>query len=835
MVGLFSHRPFQPMALIAVGSLFGAELLASAKSPPKIVQCSSPTFEVSVGDRIVLQIQTKDVAFATYWLHDETIRCLEEACEFPTTDWGVGRHQIYAVAQNDSGRTITEFTAKVFKPAFGKAPERVVFEPTAVDCKTIEVRHIDMTAQVRRGIGFIDGSEESIMLNRLPRSLKWNETLRAPDLTVVRLGNWQSDEHFVLPNGTATLSNNGSFRFIELVEGTVRSRQLGEDSPNWGVLIGKWAQISGDAEADLIVRKVKDEDAAYINVVRGVARVVLIKGKSQRIEVQAPEVVLVPAGGQIFVQNGKPHSKILALDSKRVSQAIRASTPFYTDPEMFGQVIKFMNSEERIPQSLAAKSKKKNPVHQRVDIEPWILSAEAFNQDEKTARELAKQLIDAYDPILALETLLPHVSGLTKDFEGTLLLARAYRKVGDHKLAIRYYLEALKFNAQNPDAQFEYGEIMMLERNWKDAFEAFRKARNRGFADRQLNLLNMGISEYFLDNTYYSKNSLLASIANGTSEPAKAVAQQYLDFIEEKKTFYLTMEVGGIYDSNIFQVPKSRDAVGGIDILQAYGYEYSGNIRYKAFKSELASVNLESELHSKSFLDAALEAVSRTTTDTKIEVRTEIYNWEGTNHWAYLGLTPRFRTISFGDARSADVYSYQLEFGPVMPFITPFVTYGSETWTDPFPARDDILDPDTEEIVLTSDRSQKAAEWSVGAWFERKDEHRTRIHFKQRQARHSSAAVVMDDYDRSSLRLHHWQRRTQLWAFGGDLLYWRNLFPRSEDQRSDTGFGLQGEFRFYLTNSLFFGTRAMYRQQTSSRDQSSYRRIELSGLLSLQL
>jgi len=374
-----------------------------------------------------------------------------------------------------------------------------------------------------------------------------------------------------------------------------------------------------------------------------------------------------------------------------------------------------------------------------------------------------------------------------------------------------------------------------LQRNWKDAAEAFRKARNRGFADSQHNMLNMGISEFFQDKTYYAKNSLLAAISSGKSVPAREIAQRYIDTIEERKMFYVTMMVGSLYDNNIFRIDSSRKSVSDIDTVKASGYEFFADLRMKAFKSQLGSVNFFARAHDHSHLDAMLEPASRFSTDFSADFRAEVYNWDNDRHFGYFTLTPRFRTISYGKARSADVISYQIEAGPQLGTMSLFLKYRSETWMDPFPARDDILDPDIEEVVLANDRSRKATDASIGIWFERQPENWSRLTAGRRQAKLNDADSLVDDYTRLIFEWSHWQRKTETWAYGVNLNYWLREFPNSEDLRKDSGWSFNGTGRFYLTNSLAIDGKLNIERQTSSRKLNTYQKADVMGSILLEL
>jgi hypothetical protein len=814
-------------------ALLGVTALAST---PEIVKCTKSPIDVSIGDKITLKMATKEVAFASYWLHDEVVKCTDDLCTMETSDWGVGRHLIYGVSSNPSGHSIVEITARVFKPAYGKAPETIAYEVNELSCPYESISNDALTAQVRRGYGMIDDGRDSRVLNRLARRLKWTEVLRSPDDTVVRFGNSSSEEHLLLPNSSVQLIRQGDFRYIELREGTLRSRNLNQDSPYWGILVGRWAQISSDSTGDVIVSIPNNstQQEAFINVIRGMARVMIIKGQSDRIAVEAPEIVSLPAGSQLHIRNGKPPSTILAIDAKLTANTLRLSTPFYTDPLMFKAVTKFVEAEEKVPQSFRRKSKKSGP-KPRIDIEPWIISASLVAQPEDKARSEAQKMIEANDALAALELALPHEEQMRKDFAGALLLARIYRKIGEHNLALMYYNIAIGFDPQDAAVQFEFGEMMMLQRNWKAAAEAFRKARNRSYGDNQHNMLNMGISEFFQDKTYYAKNSLLAAISSGNSQPAKDIAQRYIQTIEDRKMFYVTMMVGSLYDNNIFRVDSSRKSVSDIETIKASGYEFFADLRMKAFKSEIGSVNFFARAHDHSYLDAMLDPASKFTTDFSADFRAEVYNWDNDRHFGYFTLTPRFKTISFGEARSADVISYKIEAGPQIGSMSLFLNYRSETWMDPFPARDDVLDPDIEEVVLANDRSRKASDAAIGWWIERKQENWSKLTVSRRQAKLTDPEAAVDDYTRLMFDWTHWQRKAETWAYGLDLSFWKRDFASSEDARKDTGLLLSGVGRFYLTNSLAIDGKLSIERQSSNRKLNTYQKIDLMGSILLEL
>jgi len=778
------------------------------------------------------------------WVKDNFILCRTETCEINTTGWSNGRHQVIFLARNAGGERVTDFIIRIEPPPFGQAAAKQEITPSVSPFAGEEINLASMRIQATMGFGFLTRDDETISLSRIPRLLKWNETVRSPESTVTRFGTPNTDEHFGLPSsmiqlGTIVNENNELSRFIEVKDGMARSRSLTDSVPDWSVIVGNWLEVYCDSNGDFITHVIHGQGGqqrVIVTVLRGTVQVTNWRTDGELSMKIEPEVSLLSVGQEIEYQLGQPTTPIHFPDIVKTSKVVKLSTPQYTSPRILTQIKKRFetDNEDAAARHWRLVAYEIGKPGKLIEVEPNILSINHVKTNGDETDDCAAEAINDHDYWVAQECLMANEGELPKDYLASLRLARGYRGVWNWKLAKQHYEEALKYNAGSGAASFELGELYLLERNWQKAYDYFKKAKTRDFADRQLTLFYNAVANFHMRQFYFAKNTFHASLVAGGSQSVIDATNVYLGVIEERTLLDLRLSVGFFKDSNIFRISSERKNVGDIEVLDSYGYQYEANLGIRAFKSPLGSVTFYGGYDQKSYLDERLSVINTSQAKFGGDFHADIISWDN-ERYGYIRAKVELQNHLIGESRSADVYMYEVQFGTKTPWIVPYFLLRNEYWMDPLPLRDDILDPDTREVVIATDRSQQVYSGGAGFWLWKTNESYCSLTYMTRRSAHDRDESDIDDYQSHGLVLDQWKKGGDTLGFGVSLSSKTTDWPQSEDNRSDTTLSATLKSRMYLNYSLFFDTWFEYEAQKSSRDLSSYKRNVVGGNISILL
>ncbi len=812
---------------------------------PKILSAPDRQIAAYSGNTVVMTVKTDSPIQDVAWIKDNFVLCRTETCEINTTGWSNGRHQVVFLARNAGGERVIDFIIRIEPPPFGQATTKQEIPASPSPFAGEEINLSSMRVQATMGFGFLTREDETISLSRIPRLVKWNENIRSPESTVTRFGIPNSDEHFGLPSsmlqlGTIINENNEISRYIEVKDGIARSRSLTDSVPDWAVIVGNWLEVYSDGDGDFITHVINGQGGqqrVIVTVLRGTVQVTNWRTDGEISMKIEPEVSLLGVGQEIEYQLGQPTSPIHFPDIPKTSKVVKLSTPQYTSPRILTQVKKRFDGDtedDDVIRHWRLTAYEIGKPGKLIEIEPNLLSINHVKTIGDETDDCAAEAINDHDYWIAQECLMANEGDLPKDYLASLRLARGYRGVWNWKLAKQHYELALKYNPGSGSASFELGELYLLERNWQKAYDYFKKAKTRDFSDRQLTLFYNAVSNFHMRQFYFAKNTFHAALVAGGSKSVIDSIKIYLGIIEDRTLLDFRLSVGMFKDSNIFRISSDRKNVGDIEVLNSYGYQYEVNLGIRAFKSPMGSVTFYGGYEQKSYLDERLSVINSSQAKFGGDFHADIISWDNESY-GYVRAKVELQNHLIGEGRSADVYMYEVQLGTKTPWIVPYFLLRNEYWMDPLPLRDDILDPDTREVVIATDRSQQVYSGGSGFWLWKSDISYCSLTYMTRRAAHDRDESDLDDYKSHGLVLDQWKKGGDSLGFGIALASKTIDWPNSEDERQDTALTATLKSRIYLNYSLFFDTWFEYESQKSTRSLNSFKRSVIGGNISIML
>ncbi|MGI2260099.1 tetratricopeptide repeat protein [Shewanella sp. GXUN23E] len=151
---------------------------------------------------------------------------------------------------------------------------------------------------------------------------------------------------------------------------------------------------------------------------------------------------------------------------------------------------------------------------------------------EANLKRLPQLLAQQGAPYQAAKVFEKHLKAgdIKKDKANVEQLARFYHQAKELKVAASYYGEAATFD-NDGDMYLKQGRLYSIERDYKPAIEAFKKAldsgvKNQGEVDFELGLAYIGLKQYKSAYTYMQR-------AANDSKTARN-AKSYISYIKEK-------------------------------------------------------------------------------------------------------------------------------------------------------------------------------------------------------------------------------------------------------------------------------------------------------------
>jgi|GEM_PF-2639396 len=697
--------------------LFPEIALAEDGELPQVLSHSELAFAVYQGDSIHLEILLRGETQNIRWIKSGSTVCRSLACEFDSSAWGFGTHEIIAILANDKGSRTLTWRIKVLDPPPGYPIGKVAPALVGGDVNPPGLAGDDLRVFALAGRGFRENGQLSEVIGDVPRRLIGTESLKTQVGGILQFGRPGKDEHILPPRSVVRLQlgSDGApvdgaavRRLIFLESGSVRSRNFSRIDPVWAVAVGEWLEVTTDSRGDVIVTAVEGDAGPSIKIVlvRGRAKVVRkIPGANGNTAVVSE---VLDAGKELVVRSGDPAAKIQEPDPGRVGLLVEQTTPHWV-PGRFKKPsessepgtgpVAFLQGQP--PEDLAMATKQASDLQSLKD------------QQDRMGRSGPGG--DFAASVEAFAAVTPLVE---KNKEAALLLGRGLFHVYLHREAARFLKISWDKSRKDDDqknaaeAAWWLGRMAIANRKWTKAVYWLGEAADMGFSDREGVAYYRGLAEYHLDNKLAARSWFTIALWHETKPDIAESARFYLRELEESRFLALSLGVGAFYDSNLTRAPKAGGSAFGLDfgVPQGRGLTALFKGKFFGFKSGQSAISAGFDTDARFPLGALQMNFARIRQAVDLDVNLAI----GEEPWILMSFRPWLAGVFVGTGRAADVVGTDLRVG--LPGIYgTFIGLNSQKSADPSPQRQDVLDPYLWQVTGAVDRSYSVEELTIGA------------------------------------------------------------------------------------------------------------------------
>jgi hypothetical protein len=783
--------------LILIPSLSGPATAFANDQLPVITSHSKLNFAVYRGDRIAFQVAAEGEDIAVKWIRSGETFCRELTCEVDTSSWGLGSHKIVVVVFNGKGSLFLRYKVRILTVPPGYKPG-VVTPPVVDSSESIESLTADDFAVVTlQGRGFSSHNRKVQVVGPVARAIDWSEKLKTQPGSRLDFYARGREVHQLLSNSNVALvkAEDGR-RAIALRKGTVRSRQLVAEDPQWSVISGNWLQVDGDSKADFFVRRLDgDKDEFLIGVFRGVVRVTGKKFSKQENGSVRYELLLQAGEAVTVAKKAKEAPQKGLGDPKTFAQVFRDSSEHYLSPGF--------NSDGF--------------------AERHIVLGEKLGDAQQDGLNVAQQALESLDFVVTLEALQKRLAKSDKDKDAALFAADAY--IGLLQLAdARTMISNAKRAAEDdPKAWFLEAVANMIERKWPECLKALDEAADRDFANEQLLDFYRGRCELGLDNVVAARNAF-AYATWGDSDPAVLKAAREIGAaLEDERWVLLTGVLGVGFDNNVFRLSEKSASIDDIGARESWFSNVYGKAEIWPFRVREGHAAFSVEGGRMTFTNKALKDFARVQQKVATEIQLNAGGETGRNF--FFNAAAYIQTIGVGDKRNMDTLGNVLTLGaPVWWGLTLYNR--NIVNSDPFPLWDDRIDAKRQEVVEAGDRSSKdkAVGLTLAPASAKDGGYGLGIVVEQLQCLYRDDVTTQENYTETNLALNNEYRPGPR---NGLRLYLSNLtrgFTEAAEARKDSILRIDAGWEFLWSTSFRQDFSILYEAGSSTLDDYSFTR-----------
>jgi tetratricopeptide (TPR) repeat protein len=736
---------------------------------------------------------------------------MEATCVFKTGGWSIGTHQITVTVSNEFGSKIIRYTVHVLSRP-GGIPVKTIYPGQTTDPKeneAVELEDLQVKANVGLGFLFSKSNAETIDFNE--KRLQWDEKLKSNFEGLLQFGRKSSDQHFLLRNGVALLATTDSGkRLVILQKGILRSRNIGKDPAKWTVMIGSWLQIDTDADGDVIAELNSDiPDSVSITVLRGNARVMHISDSQAKTGTDVGSEIPMSQGMNLVISKiNYLVSPLKTPKSGPIAQIIAETTPEFlfsgsidhdANPEWLGGVSDNALTGDEVKGS--------------------------FPQESLPATKIrANSLIAARDFFTALTVLQPFEQESTDDLELAMLLGIASKGIFLYEQATLFFDAAIFVSPKSPNAYFEIGEMMLNDGIWTDAADYFELANSRNFTKPQLLHYYRGVAEFNAGQRIPAYQHFRLALWSNTNSVISSSSQEFISKIRSDSVLDLRFGIGSFYDSNIFRLAVDEKLPHPLTKKADHGYSATFGLSLIVYEVGRGSLFFTYDVERSVFNALELVQIGLTSQTITTNFAVKVGGDSPKDAIYEIGLKPYAQMFSLGDRRSMNSVGADFYFLFSNLWSQPSIHYESAARRDPFPGRDDILDPILWEVTTPKDRSNRYGAMALYMQPIYNELWTLDLGLKSGVTSYTNAAVQTDSNTDADYRIALEFRLNVRNHLSTAINFHTRNFYDADDERYDKVLRNEAAWRFFYTPNFTHKLSLNHENGASTRGDAKYSR-----------
>lgn len=783
--------------LVLLTFFSGSAALFAEEELPAISSYSQLNFAVHRGDKIRLQVEATGEGLDAKWIRSNETFCRELSCEVDTSNWGLGTHKIVFVLFNTRGSLFLKYKIKILTVPPGYKPGPVTPELVTELEKIEKVSEDDFAVVTTLGRGFSSHNKKVQVIGPIARAMDWTEKLKTQPGSHMEIFATGREAHSLLSStAVALLRSDTGRRAILLRKGTIRSRQLAAEKPDWLIMSGNWLQVDGDEKADLFVRRIDEKKDDYeVGVFRGQARITVKYTGSQEKGPIRHELTLV-AGEMVKISRREKSAPQKMVGNPTVfSEIFREATSHYIPPNLFS---------DRFAEN-------------HLVLGPKLADA------EKNAIAVAQDSLASLDFIVVLEALNKKLAKPDMNVEVLLLGAEAYLGLLQLREAKLLLSDAKAANAEHPGAHFLEAVAFIIEKNWKACLLALDKAESRDFENEQLLDFYRGRCELGMTNTVGARNAFTYATWDNREPILTKTAQDILATLDDERWIMLQGRVGAGFDSNVFRLAEGSELMTDVGARESWFTNGFAAARFWPFRAKDGFAAFGIESGRKDFTNKSLKNFS--VMRQKLDLEMQLNIGGAAKPAFFFNGSVAVQTVTLGKVRNMDTLANRLLIGAPVWWNLKFYHLNVVN-SDPFPVKNDRVDANRREIVAASDRSCKDRTYGISTT-PIAENYQLSIAVEDFISNYRTSETSQENYRDLVLRLGNGYQVTPRNRLNLDLSGRSRKFAESEDGRKDSVLQIDTGWQFLWSTSFHHELGLIYEKSNSSRSDFSFGRQTL--------
>jgi tetratricopeptide (TPR) repeat protein len=708
-----------------------------AKSGPLIQSFSKTEFALYRGDRVRLKVQATGPDLIYRWMRSSGILCDEASCLIDTNEWGFGRHNISFVVFNQFGSLFLRYNITILNPPLGYKPSELEAPLIEEQKKVEQVSWVDFIVFSQGGQGYSYHGSKVQVIGQESRILDWNEILRAQKDSYLRFGRPREESHMLFDSGVVHLGQSSpKRRVMVLARGSLRSRQLNGEMPQYSILVGEgatqdgsqftgssWLQVDGDSISDFAIirsetgdeedeieqesaessKNLSQAESVSIQVYQGTLRVFLHSGK-----LGEGEAWFVPAGFEIEIEKPntsedqiqKPKVEIIPLRVRKMNRILKETSPEY----------QFASGLDR-------------------KLDGWMLVPPKDRSNSfKKAISKAQENLHERKFFEALEELRPHWKTHQNDKRLRTVAAEIFARLGWYDQVLSIYGGSTPNDDQADYRTLVYlGILELLESRWEKALQTLSFAKNKIYTilGKTPDPWEVGLLEYYLGYAAYRAGEYLnAEKAFTETEENKSIPVYIRDSAEglkrqskAHKIWDLNFGLGLGFDSNVMRTDDEDLKVfrdGKFVKNRSWSLISSAHTSAWAYRNLDGYIGVKFNFRRVDYAESKLKEVAPLDQELGIAMAFRMGLDEITkDSWFEFGSEAFMGMRYVGEERALDYMRAGVILGSPR-FYNLYGRLDKKLCLDPLPLRDDYFDPELEELSGPGDRGRRITSVGIG-------------------------------------------------------------------------------------------------------------------------
>lgn len=856
------------LLLVIITAISGWVARAEVVTGSPIESYSITRVTVKKGDNLNFEVKLTPGSDARVrWVSGELTLCETQICSLATDRNAVGRYPIILTVTRGSESFVVEYEITVEPMPIGGRPRTVVLPLIRPGRDLLQVSSSMFVAKPMKGQGFRDNGDGLEAMERDWRPIMWRGHLRThPDSSILfglpgheqhilgektevwlaqepEVSRLEKDGEVTPQDSSGDTSELAGDRLMILLEGSLRSRQLNNETAKWTLLIPRakhtrglkpnteafsepdetfrtWLQVQVDKQGDVLVIREKKKsnirrqppvigpefgERVNIIVIRGTARVTrtmcdsdlegcLNKSKSESLLVRAGSTLTLETDGE------KPWGE--------------GDEPwlFTPDPQLFQR-----GFEETTPQYRPGQDPRSVGV-------AWTLRGQEMAKTKEIAMLNAEKALKTGDWLVAIEEIHPYM--ITLGDSAHVVLGRAYAGLGLPAYAKKHLSLAAQFQRENPEPHLLLAHLALSNMRWKDAAKHLAAYDKLGGADGPWISYYHGVVADRLGERRFARREMLSTERKAGEDSTRKAAQLFLDAIDQDTVLASSLTTGIFYDSRVLRSKVDQERRSGSEALRvdrAGGGQFALAFQLRGYQDPEAELKVEGLLDGKFFSDRRLQALNPVLTELALRLALQPGGDGSSEPWVRAEMRPFLGSRVLGQIRALDEVG--VDFGLKSPrFQHIALGMRSLLSKDPHPENDDLIEPSLRELVPQDDQSHHEVRYLAGVRLYETRSTRIAGELAHGEYRYDGAIRKFESFGLGEMKLYGEHGVMPFHDLRWDLSVMKRTFALSEDEREDLDFNLALSWSFNQTPLISHIFGVGYERQRSTRVSQDFSR-----------